>query len=227
MAQYELHHTSLTWETPLSDTTWARANELAGSGAERTPGAQEIAAVIELGPGLPTADEGRIAFLSLVQLRDRTTLRWNLQLTRAPEGAPPDEVIEADTALGGQEALKALVVDSLPSAQVSMSLRATALLSTQRWRCLLLGEALSEFEGPVRKLGIGPLREQVGYRFQDGPHGLNEVAIVYDHVRARFHVTVLAGIPWRPEATAWLRNGEDGQLIDLMVRSLFAEEEAE
>lgn len=225
MAPNELPHTSLSWETPFSDAIWARATALVAAGAVETPSAQDDVSVIELGPGLPTSDEARVTFVSLVHVHDSATLRWHLQLIRAPEGAPPSEVVEADAAFGGLEGLKALVTDSLPEAQASTTLRATATLSATRWRCPIIGEALAEFEGPVRRLGAGPLREQVGYRFQDGPYGLSEVVVVYDHVRSRYHLTVLAGMNWHPEATGWIR--EDKLLIDLMVESLFAFVEAE
>lgn len=212
--------TRLSWTTSFDQALLARAAEITGRSRPSVASPDEFEAeIVDLGPALPVEGESRISVLTLFHEAGQERLHWLLQLGPAPPEPPPQEILDANVRFGGFNGLKALILDGLQSGPTNAALRATAEFPASSWTCPLLSGSLLDFEAPIRTLDSAAMREQIGYRFEEGPSGLREVSVILDHINKCYIMSVVAQLAWRPPVTGWLI--EDRLLMDLMAGTLF------
>ncbi len=109
------------------------------------------------------------------------------------------------------------------AAPVNATLTIHLDLPSSGWTCRALSEEARALDALVAPLGERALREQIGYRFEEGLSGLREVSVVYGHREETYHVNLRAKIAWMPQARGWL--SEDRSLSNLIVGTMFSSRE--
>jgi hypothetical protein len=116
--------------------------------------------------------------------------------------------LEAETALGGAEGLKRLLAAHLVQDIEVAQVRVDFSLPAAEWECAYLRPGRPEAAGAALELARTVYLEQVGFRFDGGAEGIEEVEITYDHqdpqyfVRARVRTAIrLDGDTWMPTAS--------------------------
>jgi hypothetical protein len=74
-------------------------------------------------------------------------------------------------------------------------------------------------------LGRSARLEQVGYRFEGGAGGLEEVALLYHHLKDRYAALVSATGPLKLGASTWLPFADD--IVDLVQNAFFSSREVQ
>lgn len=210
-----------TWETPYSSTARQELEQATGK-----PDAQGADNVIRFGPALPDAEDGRMATLAVRLQTEKEhekprALRWHLHLRQPPNNEPPEAIKARDTAIGGRAGLMKLAQGHLPKLPPIVSLQLTLIVPNE-YRCIALPDE------PVRRDGQHALAaslaqttrlEQIGYRFEDSPYGLEEVAIIYGHQQDLFKVNVRARTLLRIGSSRWFPVADD--VRDIVLNAFF------
>lgn len=207
----------LRWNTPIRPELWDRIGAL-GSARDREGDDGSCA----VGPVLPAGSESRVASLTVRQVEE-THLHWILLLHPPPEGDPPEEIVAESARVGGHQGLHALIQEGMGAAPANASLVVHLDLPGSAWTCRALRAEAPALEALVAPLGERALREQIGYRFEEGLSGLREVSVVYGHREEIYHVNLRAQIAWMPQARGWL--SEDHSLSNLIVGTMFSSRE--
>ncbi len=216
-----------TWTTPFSDELWKKLEELAPVAREADGSSKRDHCV--LGPTLPDDSDSRIATLT-VHHHDKPDskdhLFWVLAIRPAPKSKPPEQVIEGNQRINGRQGLATMLADSLPPGVPGVaSFKFQFLLPEGQFTSPLVPAAVELGTGhdAALRLSREARIEQVGYRFEGGAGGLEEVAIVYFHREKQYSVTIAAKGPLKLGSPRWLPFMDD--IGDLVVNAFFLSKE--
>jgi|SRR5580704_2017235 hypothetical protein len=191
--------TTASWTTPFSLEVWEKLDVLKGA-------ASEDGDLIVLGPTLPDEDDDRSAETT-VHRHEEGDLRFSLTVRPRPPGDPPEHLTEHSTRLGGRGGLSAMLASSAPTIG---AFHIRCFLSEDELRCPLLPAPVDEGSAHAAALGIGEARlEQVGYRFENGAAGVEEVVVVYLHLRREYSLSISARGPLMLRSPRWLPFADD------------------
>lgn len=186
--------------------------------AESTPGLREPdeserisapkAARYSFTPALGDDHDPRIAILT-VWLAEQSDLRYRLIVSPPPAALPPAPVEAINHELGRRSRISALVGGPKALRTPVGAYHVVLSLLESRWRCPLIPSRLS----PEETMACGDLghatREQIGFRFESGVSGIEEVALIYLHEELRFSLSIRAratvalgteGLRWLPSS---------------------------
>jgi hypothetical protein len=215
-----LRNITATWTTPFSSEVWERLGSL-----KRRASAEGD--FVSLGPALPEEHEPRVAEV-VVHRHDDQDLHWGLTVEPAPRAAPPEALAEHSRKLGGRAGLAALLVEALPNGIPAVAtFRLRVLLPEADFTCAVVPADARKDQGHevALRLGREARLEQVGYRFEGGAGGIEEVAVVYLHKQARYSMNVAATGPLKLGSPTWLPFASD--VADLAVSAFFSQKPRE
>lgn len=212
-----------TWQTPFSGDMWAEMEE-----AKTTSSKAGSMDLLLFGPTLPDADEPRVATLA-AHVHDSAKgsaepshmVHWAMIIRKAPAAEPPQEIREGSDRLGGRSGLMARLERWLAGVPPIASFQTSLKLARGEYQCRLLPREVHRdgFHDAAVSLGVKCHLEQVGYRFENSPYGLDELAIVYGHEGDLFAVTVRSAGALRIGAKTWLPHADE--VADIVTRAFF------
>lgn len=228
MSGPKLQLVAASWTTAYSDERWA---VLEGHKTETpfdVPDEQQ-SDWLALGPALPDETEDRVAIVVVHRHRGEAEgdgrsarLDWQLTVQPAPGGDPVEKIVSHNAKLGGRPGLMKLLTTAGAGGtpQVGRFLVRFVVEEAAR-RCKVLPVPLEQagHHGPAATLGRGARLEQVGYRYESGAIGLEEVSIVYLHTERVFSVSVHANGSLRLGSTTWLPYANE--VAELVLDSFF------
>lgn len=220
MSAEMIHEVIATWETPYSSAVWKDLDEK----KTRKTETQGTANVLRFGPVLHDAEDDRVANLAVrlqMENEEPRALRWHLHLRQPPKSEAPEAIKADDAALGGRPGLMTLVQRYVPNVPPVVSLEVTMYIPNE-YRCTLLPDKPVGREGQhamAASLAQTTRMEQIGYRFEDSPYGLEEVAIVYGHHQNMFKVAVRGRSLLRIGKTRWLPPADE--VCDIVLNAFF------
>ena len=213
-----------SWETEYVDEVWQRVEKVG------IPSKRGKRSLWFVGPVLPDANESRLAEVA-VHSHEATDdepaiIHWSLNVRPPPDSDPPDEALERDQRVGGREGLSQLLADGFSGFTSQVALFSITLrLGRTRYACRVLPRKIqrgSEHE-PALVLADSTSLEQVGYRFEDGASGLQEVTIVYLHQENEYSVRIQAKGHLKLGISTWLPYADE--IAELIVGTFFRIEE--
>jgi hypothetical protein len=217
-----------SWETPYSEETWRRLEGVKTDVRFET-GRGENADFLLVGPILPSPGEAESRIAQVIVHRGRGSgggldlpLSWSMTIRRAPSGEPPESVQIQSKKLGGQRGLMRLIDETTaPRAPPVGAFQVNLLVERARYECRGLPLPV-DHGGPhdiAASLGRGVWMEQIGYRFENGVNGLEEIAIVYDHQHDIFSVNVQASGMLKLGSATWFPYADD--VAELVLKAFF------
>jgi hypothetical protein len=226
--------TTATWKIPYSDETWKKIVELQAetSKESRTP---RRADVVVLGPCLPDRRDPRIATLVAhrhhardaegVEISDE--IHFSFKVGLPPPGEPPEDVIASSKKLGGAEKFARLLADWIPAGTPQVaSFTIQFRVAGSNHHCSVLPTVVAGgAHAAASNLGKVAKLEQIGYRFEGGVSGLEEVAIIYLHSPRVFSVNAAARGMLKLNSDNWLPYADE--IVELILGAFFTQKEAE
>lgn len=219
MSEYTRSVTAF-WATPYSEENWKRLEAAKSDGAilsdEDDEGDEDVVS-LPLAIGLPDEDEPRVARVMVhrsLNGEDSDRIHWTLMVSRAPTSAPPEDVVAEGAKIGGRVGLANFIAGFIQDGAPVGSFFITMRVNQAARKCKVL-PAKPHQNDPAMDLGRPAIQEQIGYRFENGVNGLEEVAIVYDHKNDWFEVTILARGLLNLKATTWLPYAGDVEKLVL------------
>lgn len=213
-----LANITVTWKTPYSDEVWEKLEGIANCDEE---------SYLSLGPTLPDAQEHRTAAVVVHRHEDEAQLHWMLNVQAAPSSEPPGHVKENDEKVGGRGGLASLLEQALPSAAPAVGgFRVLLSFPEAEFTCPVLLGAIKPGDGhdAAQLLGRGAQLEQIGYRFDGGgAGGIEEVVLIYEHLRSRYRANISATGSLKLSSPTWLPFADD--VADLVSGTFFASKE--
>lgn len=211
------------WETAYSDAVWQKLESVKSSvRIEQTP--PSASNFLTLGPTLPDAEEPRVAEVVAHRHEDSAEIYWVLTTWSAPDGEPPAHVKESNTRIGSRKGLAQLLADCLPiDAPDVATFQIRLLVDGSSHKCRSIPAAPLERGGlhdAALSLGREVRLEQVGYRFEVGTQGIEEIAIVYLHKKNAFSVSISANGLLKLKSTTWLPYADE--VADLVLNTFFS-----
>jgi hypothetical protein len=212
----------VSWDTPYTREAWESLQRKAASS-----NTQEGMELLSLGPALPDEEDERIALLFAHihhggdDGKVPQELHWTLNVRPRPKSEPPDQVKKDNETLGGRPGLMNLLDQSITGVPPVASFQLTSVVSNE-YQCKVLPRSVVARGGEhniAASLARTTRLEQIGYRFEDSPYGLEEVAIVYAHREDHFIVTIRARIPLRIGTKRWLPPADD--MRDIVLKAFF------
>lgn len=168
--------------------------EVADADVDRASGAEGPVGgptVYGFAPALWTGGDHRIALFT-VEVDPGQGLLCNLRLFPPPDTPPPESVARINRDLDHRERIARLVSPAGRSRAPVGLHRISVSVPEESWRCHLLPRDLTAVEEDLSS-DLGPARcEQVGFRFDAGASGLEEVVLIYFHDAQRFELRVMA-----------------------------------
>lgn len=216
----DLKAISAIWRTPPSNDIWNRLKNLGDS----EPGFTDY---LRLGPTLPTAEETRTATLSVHRCTD-DELHWALTVRPAPTTDAPEQLKAGDQKLGGRNGLATLLAEALPIGLPDVgAFRVRFHVPEATFVCHALPVVIEKNSGHEAALRFGrkALLEQVGYRFEGGAGGIEEIALIYLHKKNQYSVILDANGPLKFTSNTWLPFADD--VGDLALNAFFSPREVE
>ncbi len=120
----------------------------------------------------------------------------HLELKPKPIGRTPKWVSDHSEAIGGIDGLhqwvRKFVPEVPPIADYEIEIE---LPIKEGWNCRLLHMDESADSELVRRLGKKSNREYIGYRFENGILGMEEMSIFFDHIEKKYSLNLEAGGP--------------------------------
>lgn len=218
MPSTDLKSITATWTTPPSSELWDRLKSLGGTETK----ADEY---VRLGPTLPTSTESRIA-TAFVHQCDNDELHWILAVQPPPEGDAPESVRARNDEIGGPAGLALLLSGALPAGLPNVgAFRIRFHVPAARFTCSAIPVVVEKTSGHEAALRFARQAhlEQVGYRFDGGAGGIEEIAIVYLHKQQQYRVVIEANGPLKLASGILLPFADD--VIDLAMTGFFIEME--
>jgi hypothetical protein len=126
---------------------------------------------------------------------------------RAPPSPPPEDLVAESAKIGGRIGLAKFIAGFIQDAAPVGSFFVTMRVNQTAHKCKVL-PATPHRNDPAMDLGRPAIQEQIGYRFENGVNGLEEITIVYDHKNDLFSVTILARGHLNLEVDTWLPYAE-------------------
>ena len=213
----DLNDITAHWTTQWSNDVWEKAKGLAARSSD---------AYLHLGPVLPSGEESRIATLMAHRCID-DEIWWTLSVRPLPDSEPPAAVKDQDRLLGGRAGLIALLADPPSSGLATVgTLRVRFRVPETAFVCSLLPAVLDKDSGhdAATRFAREARLEQIGYRFEGGAGGIEEIAIIYLHKKGQYSVEVTANGPLKLTSLTWLPFAND--VHDLALSAFFARREA-
>lgn len=228
----------VSWVTEFSEDGWSHLEAIKSSLLTRRKprDPQEIEA-LSFGPVLP--DDGnsldsRIATLVVVphptQVDGRPKidgrpdeLLWTMAVRPRPDSEPPPSVKEDNLKFGGRSGLIKSVLDWAAPPPVGR-FRVDLAVPGDTYDCRVLPVALDRacagIHEPAVALAESIHLEQIGYRFENGANGLEEVAIVYLHESSTFRVGIRARGMIKLQSATWHPYADE--IAELVLGTFFA-----
>lgn len=210
-----LANVTVTWKTPYSDEVWERLEGVTTLVEEE---------FFSLGPTFPKEEdlERRSAVVGVHRHEDSDELHWVLSVQAAPSDEPPAHIKARDEKLGGRGGLASLLAQAFPSSAPAVgAFRVRLSLPEAEFSCPLL-PAVVDAGGAheaVLQLGRGARLEQIGYRFEGGgAGGIEEVVLIYEHLRGRYRANISATGSLKLSSPTWLPFADD---VAELVQSTF------
>lgn len=207
-----IHSVSAFWDTPYSEEIWKRL-EAVKSDSVAIDDSSKALATLALAVGLPDATEPRVAraivHRHLDDEEESERIHWTLAISQAPSSEPPSDILAEGERVGGRVGLANLVAgcileDVPPVGAFIIRLR----IKQTQYKCKVLPAAPQRGD-PSVGLGRPTIQEQIGYRFENGVSGLEELSIVYVHLDDLFSVTIRARGLLNLKAATWLPYAND------------------
>lgn len=175
---------------------------------------------LDCGPVLGDLHDSRIATLSIRRLETGDEMVVALDVRPPPVTEAPRRVVEFTQHLGGRAGLTPLVLDlfgrQMPAVTYSITLR----VPRASHRCDWIPSTLSAKETTaLGDLGERVHREAVGYRFDAGTSGLNELMLLYLHDEQEYLVDVTATSAFKLGESRWLPLADD--IAELVTQRFF------
>lgn len=175
---------------------------------------------IACGPILGGEDDSRIATLSIRRLESDQEMAVLLEVQPSPTSEAPQRVVDYTKQIGGRAGLTPLVLDlfgrHMPAVTYSIGIR----VPRASHRCDWIPSNLSAKEtAALGDLGERVHREAVGYRFDAGTSGLNELMLLYLHDEQEYLVDVTATSAFKLGESRWLPLADD--IAELVTQRLF------
>jgi hypothetical protein len=180
----------IRWSSTWNSERWISLKALSGGSENVYPPPPDDVEVLSFGPVFDENDQ--IVTLIAIHPRDADKCDWVMHVDGRPRGDVPSEILDAANKMGGLDGLSRVILstqeNNLPPTGV-YSIRVTLVESD--WTCRVMPRPVAP-DSPVARLDLKARLEQVGYRLPDGPLGLAEFVIVYDHEHQRFQVRIRA-----------------------------------
>ena len=226
--------TAASWQVPYSDELWEKLLQVKADVQFKSSQHAE-SDFLMLGPTLPEAGESRIAQVFVHRHLEpdggdphASRLHFNLTVRPAPAGDPPEDVKADSIRIGGRDGLcRHLLHCASGTSPLAGNFRIDLKVEQDHHRCRVIPITLEGTTGlhePAVDLGRCAMLEQVGYRFENGVNGLEEVAIVYVHVARVFRVTAHARGMLKLSAPTWLPYADE--IAELVASGFFVPEGA-
>lgn len=216
-----LANVTVSWKTPYSDEVWEKLEGIATLDEEK---------FFSLGPTLPKEAEleRRSAVVGVHRHEGKNELHWVLNVQAVPSDEPPPHIRERDEKLGGRSGLASLLAQALPtSAPAVGAFQVRLFFPEAEFTCPMIPagiEAGSAHEAALL-LGRGARIEQLGYRFEGGgAGGIEEVVLIYEHLRNRYRATISAIGLLKFTSPTWLPFADD--VAELVAATFFVVKEA-
>lgn len=220
MPSQNLANVTVTWKTPYSDEVWEKLEGITTVDEGR---------FFSLGPTLPVEGEPerRSAVVGVHRHDHEDELHWLLSVQPAPSDEPPLDIKERDQKLGGRRGLASLLLHALPSSAPAVgTFQVRLTLPEAEFACPAILGAIKPGVGhdAALLLGRGAQLEQVGYRFDGGgAGGIDEVVLIYEHLRSRYRANISATGSLKLDSPIWLPFADD--VAELVQRTFFASKE--
>jgi hypothetical protein len=199
------HQFLVTWRSPVSV---GLAEHLGRTGRDISADLQFVGELpddaqspcgFEIGPALPGAEEALPWVVStsvILPPRESSSAHWTLFARQRPESAPPQDVLDASTRIGGISGMRVFLGKFAQGSERPIA-RFDLRFSVERgvYTCPLLHRQVAA-EGP--ELRISTLAtdacevEQIGWRLRGGVEGIEEISVIYHHEREHYDSRVLA-----------------------------------
>lgn len=210
----------VAWSTesaPDLRTELERLKELLQFIPPAAPGLEKTVGI----PIAPLPKDNRMAIL-VVDFSEDESVAWTLVLTQAPK-AGLKNVEKASVKAGGRDAVTRLAQHWWGKTAPTVDHRIHFHAKAKSWKCRSIPTDIvagSEDESAL-SISDDAVVESVGYRFQNGAHGIMNVSIDHEETTDEFSVTARAkGIlkfgteTWLPFAT---------EVRDVLLETLFEE----
>jgi hypothetical protein len=176
---------------------------------------------LTIGPSLPDVGDDRFANVVVHRHVKTGELHWALEIGPAPSSEPPQRVREHNEKIGGRKGLSALLREPLAlDGPALASFRARYLVPGAELRCRVIPAAVESGGQHEVALRIGTARfEQVGYRFDAGASGIEEISIIYLHKSNEFALSIAANGPLKLTSDRWVPFADD--ILDIAAGTFF------
>lgn len=229
MSASEIRTIVAAWETPYTRDVWDVLQEKKTNAQTHNAQTHEEMELLSFGPVLPDDEEDRVAHLTVHVRREENesaerqpALYWTLVVRQPPSGEPPENVKEDNRKLEGRRGLMKLFERCIVGVPPVASLRLTMNVAGAAYGCRILPREISRGgeHDIAANLSQTSRLEQVGYRFEGSPYGLEEMAIIYDHEDDVFIVSVRASGILRLGSRTWLPYAEE--VADVVLKAFFS-----
>jgi hypothetical protein len=210
------------WETPYTSEVWDVLQEKKTNA--RTQGDIDM---LSFGPALPDNEDARVAMLTVhihrgdETVQEKRALHWTLSARQPPKSDPPEQLREDDKKLGGRSGLMKLLESCMAGVPPIASYQLVMKLPGSEYQCKILPKEVSANEGHDIAVSLARTSrlEQMGYRFENSPYGLEEVALIYDHEDELVILNVRAEGVLRPGSKTWLPYADE--VSDVLIKAFF------
>lgn len=209
------------WSVPWNTKLWANI-EVVGRSLVTDKGLKTFS----VGPildDLPRSLNVFVFYCTVENSKPRGRIFCHFEIRQKPSGKTPKWVMEQNQALGGKDGLNKLLASALKQETILAKFEIGATIPRKGgWKCRLLHKNIPADEEIIDRLGKAGEREQVGYRFEKGVLGMDELTILYDHIDDNYRLDVEATAPLRitPELTFPIVD----QLIEFIVPTCFVKQ---
>jgi len=154
--------------------------------------------------------------------RDEETVVFRLDVDPRPESEPPEKIVKLNEITGGRAGFQQFLRSSVGRAAPIADYRIHVTAGRDQYDCQLIPRGLSDREDRVLgDLAGSAQREQVGFRFESGSLGLQEIVVVYFHELDEFSLRIEGRNPLKLGGDRWLPLADD--LMALVFDRVFEE----
>jgi len=182
---------SLQWRSPIDTslfTDFERIGKIDNDALETISPADDKYTVVTVGPVLSDLNNPTHAVL-VSCVKDDEYLYWFLKEWTAPIEPPPEDIIKSSEKAGNYSSVIDLLSLALQAKKLSGSYEIRINLNlSDGWKCKLFNQLDTPVE--LNDLGSQIYNEEIGYRFEGGTSGLEEVSIVFDHAKNIYIINI-------------------------------------
>jgi len=206
------------WSIAWDPRKWERMKTL-GRSLKTAPGHETLA----IGPILDDLPRSSRTFTFFCSSEKKSPERITCHFNEGgkPSGKAPKWVTEQNKRLGGKAGLFPEISGfKTPSAQIANVEIAASLSGKDGWLCRILHQDSSNDDEVVRNLGKECKTEQIGYRFEGGMLGMEEMSIFFDHTNNVYYLNIQATAPLQISPN--LSFPIVDQILDFVVNTCFS-----